>query len=445
MLGHAPADYELPFDESRSRRCGSKARLGAVALAVVGGVALLARSSGDASGSSAAVETIASPPRGIHHISLKKLPHTARHEAMINPEMANAFVATAAASADGSAGSLPSVALKDFMDAQYYGEIALGTPPQPFNVVFDTGSANLWVPSAKCTGFNLPCLLHHKYSARKSSTYAKDGTPFAIKYGSGSMTGFVSRDTLRIDGLELPNMTFAEATTEPGVAFITSKFDGILGLAFSSISVNGMVPVFDALVANNALAAPQFSFWLSKDPHASKGGVMMLGGADPAYYTGDMHYVPLSRKAYWQFDLGGLSVDGKQLVKGGSAIADTGTSMLVGPTADVNKLTASLGLPASSAGVGGQYSIKCDQVQKLPTLTFHINGADFELTGEDYVLKVEAFGQSACLLGIMAMDVPPPAGPLWILGDVFLSKYFTLFDAGNERVGFATAVAEPPA
>ena len=57
------------------------------------------------------------------------------------------------------------------------------------------------------------------------------------------------------------------------------------GLAFSSISVDGMVPVFDALVSQQKLAAPQFSFWLSKDPSAAQGGVLMLGGADPAYYS----------------------------------------------------------------------------------------------------------------------------------------------------------------
>merc|ERR1719422_1892525 len=98
------------------------------------------------------------------------------------------------ASPAGSSG-LPSVSLRDVQDAEYFGEVDIGTPPQKFQVIYDTGSSNLWVPSKSCTNCK------HGSPAddsSKSTKYVKDGQSFALQYGTGSCNGFLSKDDVTL-------------------------------------------------------------------------------------------------------------------------------------------------------------------------------------------------------------------------------------------------------
>lgn len=410
------------------------------------------------------------------------------------------------------------VPLVDFSNAQYYGPITIGTPPQDFNVIFDTGSSNLWVPSEQCPWTNLPCDFHQRYDHDKSKTYVANGQEFAIQYGTGSLSGFLSQDTVSVGGLNVKDQVFAEAISEPGITFLLAQFDGILGLAFQSISVNDVVPVWYNMLNQSLITTPIFSFWLSNG-QTKIGGEMILGGMNPSYFTGDISYVPLSSKTYWEFKMDSFKFGKNDYCSGGcSAIADTGTSLLAGPLDEVDKIMKQIGakgilsaecemlleqyedeiieaivnglnpqstceflglcpgtncdtcksviaaidafLPSNSSkafihfifsqvcnllpSVNGESIVDCDTLSSLPNITITLNGKDFELTPEQYVLVEGDDTQKICLVGLIGLDLPPQIGPLWILGDVFIRAYYTIFDFGNSQVGFAKAIQPSP-
>lgn len=320
------------------------------------------------------------------------------------------------------------VPITNYLNAQYFSDIKVGTPPQDFKVILDTGSSNLWVPSSKCT--SIACYLHNKYESSSSSTYKKNGSSFEIQYGSGSMKGFVSQDTLQIGDLTIKNQDFAEATEEPGLAFAFGKFDGILGMGYDTISVNKIVPPFYQMIDQKLIDESVFAFYLSKD---GEGSEVVFGGSDKDHYTGKITNIPIRRKAYWEVDLDAITVDGESAsYDDAGIILDTGTSLIALETDLAEMLNKQIG---GKKGYSGTYTIECNTRDSLPDITFTLAGHNFTIDAYDYTIE----SGGSCISAFMGMNLP--ANLAGILGDAFLRPWYSIYDLGKNQVGIAKAKA----
>lgn len=314
------------------------------------------------------------------------------------------------------------VVISDYQNAQYYGEIQMGTPGQTFQVIFDTGSSNLWVPNQKFGS-------HAVYDHTKSSSYVKNGTTFNVRYGSGPVSGYFSSDTVTMGQFSVENQVFAEVNNVKGLgqAYSMGKFDGILGMGWDTISVDGVETPFHNLVQSGKLDDAVFAFYLgNKAP-----GELIFGGVDQKHFTGTFSYVPLKWEGYWEIAMDSFKVGGKSATTATSAIVDSGTSLLAGPTADVAALAKMVG---ATKFLNGEYLISCSK--PAPDFDITLGGKTYTLTKDDYIIQA---GDNMCLWAVIGIDVPAPRGPLWILGDVWMRKFYTKFDYGQKRLGFATS------
>jgi len=331
----------------------------------------------------------------------------------------------------GSPEGLPSVSLTDVQDAEYFGEVDIGSPPQKFKVIYDTGSSNLWVPSKACDNCKKTGTT---YDSSASTSYAKNGQSFALQYGTGSCKGFLSADTVSVGGAEITGFAFGEVTHEAADVFGEAPFDGILGMGPAKAAIDKVPMPMDQLVKQGKVQHNIFAFYLASG--GKTGSTLTLGGTDSSFYSGDFTYVPVAKAAailpYWLVSASAIKVAGASAVScnfltGCYMVVDTGTSVLAGPVNTVSTLTSKI----------GNVSADCSNVDKLPTITISMAGKDFDLGPDFYVLRMpDENGKEQCQLGIEGVN----AGvPIWILGDPFLRKYYTVWDAEANRVGFATA------
>ncbi|KAG5315960.1 ASPP protease, partial [Acromyrmex insinuator] len=297
--------------------------------------------------------------------------------------------------------------LFNLYDRQYYGIISVGTPQQRFNILFDTGASNFFVPSITCDNDNIACSLHRKYNSNNSLTHIEVGTYIGLHYAVGELTGYLSTDVMNIAGVSIQNQTFTEAV-RPDPTFTFLAYDGILGMGYPEIN--------------------------------DYGSQLILGGSDPTYYNTEFVYVNVTNKGYWQFAIDKIKMERMILCADGcEAIAHTGFPGLSGPASEIEFINNKFDL-LKQIGIShhsGEILVDCHQISKLPNVTFFLNDKPFVLTANDYINTRMVDSRNSTM--ICTSTFVNSSGDIWILGTPFLNQFYTEFDMENDRVGFAQA------
>uniref|UniRef100_A0A8C4LIE0 Pepsin A n=1 Tax=Equus asinus TaxID=9793 RepID=A0A8C4LIE0_EQUAS len=299
--------------------------------------------------------------------------------------------------------------LENYMDKEYFGTI---------------------MPSIYCS--SLACSDHNRFNPEDSCTYEATSEAVSITYGTGSMTDVLRYDSVRVGGIEDTNQIFSLSKLEPSSFLYYAPFDGFLGLAYPSISASEATPIFDDTWDQGLISQDLFSVYLSSDDES--GSVVTFGGIDSSYYSGSLNWVPVSEEAYWQITVDSITMNGESIACSGGcqAIVDTGTSLLAGPTSATDNIQSYVGaIPSNPCSF--QAVISCSSIYSLLDIVFTINDVGFPLSPSAYILEED----DTCISGFEGVNLDISSGELWILGDVFIRQYFTVFDRANNQVGLA--------
>ena len=324
----------------------------------------------------------------------------------------------------------------------YVGNMTIGD--QIFEVMFDTGSSDVWVPGPSC---QVDCEGHNIFKG----LYYGYGVPFGIRYGDGSrFFGEMVYTNVSLgegDGavsLNNFNVDLISSVSDPN--FIGAAFDGIVGMGFPSISTVKAKLLVPSLFEANQTVANLFTIYFAPN---GDGGILTIGEVTPSMFSGSLVYMPLVAQDYWTIKLKSVLIGNSGVLNGGSAIIDSGTSLILGPSSTINRILSAI-RSVTRASVTynnnlGIYTIPCASVATIPDLVIKLAGKDqiehtFTLPGASLILDSVSDGIN-CPIGLASMN---SGYPNWILGDVFLRQFFSVFDYTNARVGLARAAVSYP-
>lgn len=162
---------------------------------------------------------------------------------------------------------------------------------------------------------------------------------------------------------------------------------------------------------------------------------MTLGGYDPRDFIGNIVWLSVIDRAYWLVKLDSATVEGRMVTQNSEAILDTGTSLIACPKTVAQRINQMIGGVSMGDGMN---VVACNRIPNLPIIKIKLGGyAKFSLRPTDYIIKA---GPDSCVSGFVGVDFKTSQGqPGWVIGDVFLRPYMSIYDAGNDRVGLAIA------
>ncbi|KAH7889011.1 aspartic peptidase domain-containing protein [Phlebopus sp. FC_14] len=341
-------------------------------------------------------------------------------------------------------------------DSSYSGVVSIGTPSQNFNLVLDTGSSDLWVATTSCQSCtsDIPTFDPSKSSTFKSASGSN--SQLQIDYGSGSVQGIVSEDTVSFGGFTMPTQELL-AVTDTTSGLIGGGLSGIMGLGFSTISSLQTTPFWQALYNANMLSQPLFGFYLeryvdsSQTVDAAPGGTLTLGGTNTTVYTGNIEFIDMpsgSTPSYWLQQVSSVTVQGKSVSvssDSGLAAIDTGTTLIGAPSSIVSEIWSNVpGSMPLNGQYQGLYAYPCS-TQISVSMSF--GGTNWPISSADMNLgsiSISGSGASSstqyCVGGIFDVGSSVGSGqgaPAWIVGDTFLKNVYSVYRANPPSVGFA--------
>ncbi|KDR75428.1 hypothetical protein GALMADRAFT_249483 [Galerina marginata CBS 339.88] len=227
------------------------------------------------------------------------------------------------------------------------------------------------------------------------------------------------------------------AVSSESVQFAAYPNSGILGMAFSTISVSGKPTFFENLIKEEKVVEPLFSVHLERGKEV--GSEVCFGCYDQSKTTGKVYWVPLVSKTYWPLALDSMSVNGTSaLADDIIAVIDTGTTLIYIPEILATKIYELIpgSKPAPEYGPAF-YTFPCDGVF---TISLSFGGRNFAIHSVDFNLGPIATNSLDCVGGILSLGQGFPPN-LAIVGDEFLKSWYSTFDHSNGgRVGFSPSI-----